>query len=110
MEWYELKQIVVAWSGFSKNMLHLVGGAGIFLCLALIFRKKSRLWLAWLVLLCLELFNEALDYEGARRTGNEWVLSEQLSDIIWTMAIPTLIAAVLTARRRQRPALADGGS
>ena len=98
MGWYQFKLFVEHGSGISMDALHVVVGFILFLLAALILRRSVASGLPWLVVLVLEIGNEAYDIAIERWPDIGSQLGEGAKDIVLTMALPTLI--LLIARRR----------
>ncbi|MEO6582372.1 MAG: hypothetical protein ABIN68_06155, partial [Sphingomicrobium sp.] len=85
-------------SGFSMDSLHVIAGVVAQLALALLFRTSVARPLPLLLVLALELVNEASDFRVERWPQLGMQLGESANDVILTMALPLLI--FLTARYR----------
>lgn len=83
------------------DALHVLVGVVVQLGTAWLLRASVASWKPWLVLLALEMLNEALDLWVERwpHAGMQW--GEGVKDMLLTMALPTLL--LLAARLR--PAL-----
>lgn len=81
----------------SKDALHVHLGIGIYLVATLLLRRPLGSWLPWLIVLALELINEALDLaHHLRRGGIEPAgLLDSVKDIINTMLWPTVLLIAL---------------
>ena len=100
-EWYELKQFLEHASGFSMDALHVIAGVAVQLAAAALLRSSVARWAPWLILLALELLNEAADLYVEQWPQRGMQLGEGVKDVLLTMALPTLL--LLAARLR--PAL-----
>lgn len=100
-DWHQIKLLIEHGSGISMDALHIMVGFILFLLAARILKTSVASPGPWLVLLVLELLNEAydLDVEIWPNLGTQ--LGEGLKDILLTMALPTLVAVLA----RWRPGL-----
>jgi hypothetical protein len=102
---YEAKDFVERITGLPQPALHLIVGLFLFGCFYL---WTKRIWFSWIVVFAIEVINELNDsipiwlhnrhhkpvYEG-------WV--DNISDVIWTMTVPTVIAVLVSLwQYRQR--------
>ncbi|PLK26524.1 hypothetical protein [Novosphingobium sp. TH158] len=108
MSLYSAKMFVERSVAFHNDALHVIVGLLIALVAAALLRSSLARWRPWLVVLALELLNEANDYlvetwpnEVAQQFG------EIAKDIVLTMALPTLM---LVIARRWPNLLAGDGS
>ena len=108
-DWSEYKEFVEHSVAFSDDVLHCIIGVAIQLLLALILRSSIDRWMPWVILLILELANEANDIivDPWPEPGKQ--LGECTKDVLLTMALPTLLLIVarlkpglFTGRRRKR--------
>jgi hypothetical protein len=96
--WYQVKLFVAHASGFSMDALHVIAGVALQLLVAGLWRISVASWRPWLVLLGLELLNEAADLALERWPHPGMQLGEAANDLVLTMALPT--ALMLAARYR----------
>ncbi|MDU8946163.1 hypothetical protein [Ovoidimarina sediminis] len=90
--WFESKAWVKEALGVSEEVLHVHLGLAVFLGLALLLRRRRfGVALAWLILLCLQALNEALD-------ARDWIMwtgdvnwRETLADFAQTLFWPTVL-------------------
>ena len=101
MDWYEVKFWVEHASGVSMDALHILVGFTLFLLSARLLRRTVSSPLPWFAVLTLELVNEAYDLRVEQWPSIGSQLGEGFKDIILTLALPTLMAAVA----RWRPGL-----
>lgn len=97
---------------FHNDALHVMAGLGLALVFAALLRRSLADWLPWLLVLGIELVNEANDYFfeiWANEVPQQ--LGEMAKDIALTIALPTLLLVVarqwphlLTGRRERGPA------
>lgn len=106
---YSAKMFVERAMAFHNDALHVMVGLVLALAFAALLRRSLADWLPWLVVLALELANEANDYffevwpnEVPQQFG------EMAKDVALTMALPTLVLLVagrwpwlLTGRRAE---------
>ena len=86
------------------DTLHVMGGVIIQLLAAAVMRRSLRQAGPWLVVLVLELANEAYDLWIERWPSLGMQLGEGLRDLLGTMLLPTLLWWVA----RYRPRLLAG--
>ena len=94
--WYQVKLLIEHASGISMDALHILVGFILFLLAARLLKTSVASLLPWLVLLVLELINEAYDLHVERWPTFASQLGEGAKDILLTMALPTLL--LVTAR------------
>ena len=99
--WYQFKLFVEHASGISMDALHILVGFVIFLLAAQLLRRSVASPLPWLLLLILELSNEAYDLHVERWPDFASQIGEGVKDVLLTMAVPTLVMMLA----RGRPAL-----
>ncbi len=103
--WSDIKLSVVELAGVSKDTLHVHIGLIIFFGSAFLLKRVPVSVLPWLIVLGLELVNEAMDLLGQRHlVMAEWAGS--LRDLFNTMLWPTIL--MFAARARQRRLLVLG--
>jgi hypothetical protein len=100
-DWHQFKLFVEHASGISMDALHILAGLGIFLLTSLLFRRAIASGWPLLLLLVLELGNEAYDISVERWPDVGMQLGEGAKDVMLTIILP----AVLTAVARWRPDL-----
>jgi hypothetical protein len=98
--WFELKELARHSAGLPMDTLHVILGVTIQLVAAALLRTSLASRSPWLVVLVLELANEAYDLWFERWPSLGMQLGEGLRDLIATMLLPTLLWWV--ARRRPR--------
>src|SRR4029450_5875802 len=99
--WYQVKLFLEHASGISMDALHILVGFAIFLVAALLLKRSLGSPLPWLAVLMLELGNEAYDLHVELWPDPGSQLGEGIKDILLTMALPTLVLALV----RWRPML-----
>ena len=99
--WYQFKLFVERASGISMDAWHILVGFAAFLLTARLLKSDVSRPLPWLILLGFELLNEAHDFYVERWPDWGSQLGESVKDVVLTMALPTLVAAVA----RWRPSL-----
>jgi hypothetical protein len=92
--WFEAKIFVEHSVGFSHDALHVLVGPCIQLLAAALLRRSLRNPWPWLVVLVLELANEANDLliDHWPHPGEQW--GESMKDLILTMTLPTLLLII----------------
>ena len=94
--WFTTKASLEAGLGTYSWVLHVAGGVTLQVALALVLRLRPSHLVPWFGVLGLELANEWNDYIAASRIG-EGSFAAMASDVVLTMALPTLVLVV--ARR-----------
>lgn len=92
--WYDVKLFVEHASGVSMDALHILVGFLLFLIAALVCRRGIGSILPWLLVLVLELINEAYDLHVERWPNLARQIGEGVKDVMLTMALPTLILLI----------------
>lgn len=105
IDWHQFKLFLERASGISMDALHIIAGFGIYLLLAALLRRGVASGWPLLILLVLELGNEAYDLGVERWPDLGMQLGEGAKDILLTMALPIL----LTAIARWRPTVLGPG-
>lgn len=98
---YELKLFLAHATGISMDALHILVGAAIQIAATAVLRTSLASWRPWLLVLGLELLNEALDLRVERWPHPGMQLGESIKDVFLTLALPTLLMVIA----RRRPAL-----
>lgn len=102
--WYEVKELVRHSTGWPMDTLHVMGGVLLQLVLAALLRTSLASKWPWLIVLLLELANEAYDLWFERWPSLPMQVGEGLRDLIGTMLLPTILLWVA----RNRPRLLSG--
>lgn len=92
---YDAKLFIERGIGFHNDALHVMAGLALAILFAVLLRRSLADWLPWLLVLALELINEANDYL-IETWPNEvpQQLGEMAKDVALTMALPTLLLLV----------------
>ncbi|MBA3666253.1 MAG: hypothetical protein H0W65_00820 [Sphingomonas sp.] len=98
MIWYQVKLLAAHATSLSMDALHIVAGTLLSILIAVGLRTSVANWRPWLVVLALELANEANDLWVEVWPDPAAQYGESLKDIASTMFLPTLL--VLLARAR----------
>lgn len=101
LDWLELKTAFEHSIGFSHDAVHVLAGVVLQIGIAAALRSSVSRPLPYLVVLALELLNEANDLRVETWPETGMQIGEGLKDIILTMALPSLLL-ILT---RKRPGL-----
>ena len=96
--WYQLKLLIEHASGISMDALHILVGMILFLVVARILRSDLGSVGPWVALLLIELGNEAYDLHVELWPNLGSQLGEGVKDILLTMAIPTILLAMVRWR------------
>ena len=99
--WHEFKLFAEHASGISMDALHVIAGVLIQVAVAAILNSSLASWRPWLVVLSLEVINEAFDLWVERWPHLGMQLGEGVKDVLLTMLLPTLLLLLV----RRRPAL-----
>lgn len=92
--WYEVKLMVGHATGWPMDMLHVVAGVLLQLLFAAVLRRSVVDVRPWLLVLLLELLNEAHDLWVERWPSMGMQLGEGLRDVLGTMLLPTLLLVI----------------
>ena len=98
--WYQVKELVRHTTGWPMDTLHVIGGIILQLSLAALLRTSLASKWPWLIVLGLELANEAYDLWLERWPSLPMQLGEGARDLIGTMLLPTLLWWVASRRPR----------
>lgn len=99
-QWYQAKELVRHATGWPMDTLHVMIGVTLQLLFAGLLRTSLASKWPWLIVLVLELANEAYDFSVERWPSLAMQAGEGLRDLIGTMVLPTLLWWV--ARRHPR--------
>jgi hypothetical protein len=92
--WYQFKLFAEHASGVSMDALHVLVGFSLFLLAARLVKRPISSFLPLLVLLLLELSNEAYDLSVEIWPTFAKQLGEGAKDIILTMGLPALVLSI----------------
>lgn len=92
-EWIGWKLWLSNWTGVSHPILHAYFGLLLQILAAAFARRGLASAWPWLFVFVLEIGNELLDWSRALTygTAGEALVRETISDILFTMALPTLL-------------------
>lgn len=93
--WHETKTFVEHSIAFSDDVLHVWVGVLLQLAVAAVTKRTISSWLPWLVVLGLELANEASDFRFERWPDLAMQAGESAKDVILTMLLPTVLLVVV---------------
>ncbi|MET1754239.1 hypothetical protein ABVV53_02005 [Novosphingobium sp. RD2P27] len=91
----DFTEALKAFTGMSPQMLHVHAGMAIYLASQLLLGSRRASWVALLVVLEIELFNEVMNY----LFYGSWRWADTLSDIAFTLFWPTMCVSVGKYRR-----------
>ncbi len=91
MSYSDLKTLVEQYSGLERDALHIHAAILLYLMSMGLFRKSRRSRIPWLVVLGLELANEAIDITHTPSSDPQAVLTGSLKDLWNTMLWPTVL-------------------
>lgn len=100
VDWYQLKLLAQHASGFSMDALHVFAGVALLFVIAALLRSSIARPLPLVLVLVLEILNEANDFRVELWPEPGMQIGEAVKDIVLTMTIPTLI--FLVARYRPK--------
>jgi hypothetical protein len=89
--WMELKDTIVALTGWSRNSLHIGLGLMLFLAAAAPARARTASLRAWLFVLAIALSNEAIDLRNDIMFSGVPGYAESWHDVTYTMMLPSLV-------------------
>ena len=92
--WYQIKLFIEHASGVSMDAWHILLGFLLFLGAALALKRSVADPLPWLVVLLLEIGNEAYDLYVELWPDPGSQIGEGFKDILLTMSLPTLLLVV----------------
>jgi diacylglycerol kinase len=101
LDWYQVKLFLEHASGLSMDALHVLAGVVLLFASALLLRTAVNRPLPLLIVLVVEMINEASDLRAERWPEFGMQLGEAAKDMMLTMAVPVLIFLVA----RYRPSL-----
>lgn len=101
MDYTNLKDLISQYTGLEKDALHIHAALLIYILTSLLFRRSFRSFLPWLVVLGIELANEAHDIWENWGAPWSWSLGESGKDLWNTMLWPTVL--LLAARYTRWP-------
>lgn len=94
MSWYDLKELIGAYTGLERDALHVHAALFLYLLAMGLFRQSRRSRIPWLTVLFAALANEAYDIHYNRAEDAEWILQGALKDLWNTMLWPTVLLLV----------------
>lgn len=91
MEWFDLKVILIQFSGLSRDALHVLLGVSAQVLVASVpGQSLARFW-PWLAVLAGALLNEWYDLNYETWPEIDLQYAESIKDVTVTMALPTLL-------------------
>lgn len=96
--WYQIKLFIEHASGISMDAWHILLGFVLFLLAAFFLKRSVAHPLPWVVVLLLELGNEAYDLHVELWPDPGSQLGEGFKDIVLTMALPSLVLVIARLR------------
>lgn len=100
LHWESIKSGIEYALAFDNDALHVIIGVVLQLIFAAMLRSSISRPLPWLLVLLLELANEASDLALERWPEQAMQYGEGMKDILLTMALPTLLLVVARWRSR----------
>jgi len=101
LDWYQVKLFAQQASGIGMDAMHVIAGALLLFAAALLLRTSVARPLPLLIVLLIELLNEASDFRAELWPQLAMQAGEAAKDIVLTMSVPLLIFLAT----RYRPAL-----
>lgn len=98
--WFQVKELARHSTGWPMDTLHVMGGVLLQLIVAALLRSSLASKWPWLIVLVLEVTNEAYDLWFERWPSLGMQVGEGVRDLVGTMLLPTLLWWV--ARKRPR--------
>ena len=92
--WFDLKMLLERSLAFDSDALHVGAGVVVQLLAAALLRSTVSSKKPWLVVLALELANEAVDLWVEKWPDPAMQWGEGLKDVLLTLALPTLLLVV----------------
>ena len=94
LDWFEAKTAFERSIAFGHDALHVLAGVMVQLLFAAVLRRSVAQWRPWLMVLLLELLNEAADLHGEVWPDRLNQYGESAKDMALTMVLPTLLLLV----------------
>jgi len=111
MSWFDLKELIGAYTGLERDALHIHGALFLYLIAMGLFRQNRRSRIPWLIVFAAELANEGYDAYFNWGEDREWILEGAAKDLWNTMLWPTVLLLVgrytTWFQRRPLPAAAE---
>jgi hypothetical protein len=95
LDWEAAKNWVSAEFHVSHAVLHIHLGLAIYLLTCLLLRRPLGSVLPWLVVVALELANEASDFARYYVSAWPWTATNSIEDIVNTLFWPTVLVILL---------------
>ncbi|MFL6751763.1 MAG: hypothetical protein ACJ8FL_00830 [Sphingomicrobium sp.] len=96
--WYQAKLFVEHSLAVSPDSIHVVVGVLALLVVSLLTRRSIASWRPWLVLLVIELLNEAIDLWIEQWPDPGMQYGEGARDLLLTMLLPTVLLLAVRLR------------
>jgi hypothetical protein len=94
MNWFELKELVEAYTGLERDALHIHAALFLYLLAMGVFRQGRHSRIPWLVVLAIELANEAYDIWHNWGIDHALIFSTAGLDLWNTMLWPTVLLLI----------------
>lgn len=107
MAFYNLKIWLVAWSGLSRDALHIYVAIALFLLVRMVWRGWGGTVAALIVVLTVALTGEWLDHQFELMNVVACDRTEHMHDLRNTLAAPVVLALTLPWLRPRRPKKAE---
>jgi hypothetical protein len=91
MTWFELKGLIEAHIGLERDALHIHAALFLYLVAMGLFRRSRRSRIPWLVVLAVELANEAYDIWYGWGIEHGLIFGSAAKDLWNTMLWPTVL-------------------
>ena len=99
LDWEAAKNWLSSEFHVSHAVLHIHVGLAICLLTSLLLRRPLSSVLPWLVVVMLELANEASDFTRYYVSGWPWTATNTIEDIVNTLFWPTVLLVLFHRRR-----------
>lgn len=90
MSYLDLKELIEAYTGLERDALHIHAALFVYLAAVLVLRNGKSL-IPWLLVLAVELANEAHDLSVNWVEGPDWAIASSVRDLWNTMLWPSLL-------------------
>lgn len=94
MNWFDIKELVGTYTGLERDALHIHAALFLYLVAMGVFRQSRRSRVPWLVVLAIELANEAHDIWYNWDEPPDWIWGSAAQDLWNTMLWPTVLLFV----------------
>jgi hypothetical protein len=93
MTFFDLKQLIGTYTGLERDALHIHAALFLYFAAAIVLRDRRSI-VPWLIVLAVELANEAYDLTHNWPDDPDWAISSAAKDLWNTMLWPTMFLLV----------------